>query len=69
DVFSANVILRNVNLNKLPTGRAAKLSPESIGLTSNMFGASFWHKKIKNHFNANVLNMGTNSQIANQVCN
>ncbi len=69
DVFSAYVRLRNVNLKNLPTGGALKLSPESISLTPNVFSVLFWHKKIKNHFNANVLNMGTYSQIAMQICN
>jgi hypothetical protein len=69
DVFSVYVRLRNVNLKILLTSRALKLSLESISLTPNVFSALFWHKKIKNHFNANVLNMGPYSQSAIQTCN
>jgi hypothetical protein len=69
DVFSVHVRLRNVNLKSLPTCRDLKLLLESISLTPKAFSALFWHKNIKNHFNADVLNMGPYSQIAIQICN
>lgn len=69
DAFSVNVRLRNLNLKGLPISRALKLLPESISLTHRVFGALFWHKQIKNHFNTNVLNMRPYSQSAIQTYN
>jgi hypothetical protein len=69
DVFSVYGRLRNVNLTNLPVSRALRLSLESISLTPKVFGALFWHKKIKNNLNTSVLNMGTYSQSAIQTCN
>lgn len=68
-VFSVYVRIRNVNLKNLPTSMALRLLPKSISLTSKVFSALFWHRKLK------IISMlmfsiwGPYSPFALQTCN